>query len=226
MFSAYVILVYRDLCPLSIDKNYYSDENVALSSFSSMSNHFGEVIFCNLTAAAINPTIDNSSFSFEANLAIIAWICLLIFTIALVVRELTEFYDQKNQNFLEVDTWIHFWIVAMFFLCSFHQNPFTGNVTVYRYQHHAAAWGMFATWIQMMLYMERTPQFGVYILLLRKVARTILNLFVAYSSLLTAFALTFYLIFPGHYAFDNGIATFVKVKNLTICNIQFISLFI
>ena len=86
-------------------------------------------------------------------------------------------------------------------------------IFVKRYQHHAAAWGVFAAWIQMLLYMERTPRFGVFIHLLRKVSKTILNLFLSYSSLLVAFTLTFYLLFPSHYAFNNDLpSVFVKVN--------------
>jgi hypothetical protein len=102
----------------------------------------------------------------------------------------------------------------MFGICSFHRFSFDGEVWVRRYQHHTAAWGVFATWIQMLLYMERTPKFGLYIHMLRKVARTVLNLLWAFLSLLIAFSLTFYLLFPAHYPFDNDIpSVFVKVRH-------------
>ena len=217
-FSSYALLFCRYLCPMSIEENYYSTENVHLLSFSSMANHFSQKIVCNLTqnyTSIDDIQVSQVFFTPIANIAIAIWICLIIFTVLMTMRELTEFYDQGAYNWYEADTWIHIFIMVMFALCSF-QNPFSDDVWVRKYQHHAAAWGVFATWIQMMLYMERTPQFGAYIHLLRKVARTILNLFVAYFSLITAFAVTFYLLFPSHYAFDNGIpAAFVKVFPLT-----------
>ena len=217
-FSSYALLFCRYLCPMSIEENYYSTENVHLLSFSSMANHFSQKIVCNLTqnyTSIDDIQVSQVFFTPIANIAIAIWICLIIFTVLMTMRELTEFYDQGAYNWYEADTWIHIFIMVMFALCSF-QNPFSDDVWVRKYQHHAAAWGVFATWIQMMLYMERTPQFGAYIHLLRKVARTILNLFVAYFSLITAFAVTFYLLFPSHYAFDNGIpAAFVKVFSLT-----------
>ena len=211
IFSVYTILVYHDLCPLNMTTNYYGDESVFLTDLSSWSSHLTEKIVCNMTTA------NGDFFLPKANFALTAWVCLLIFTITTMLREISEFYDQKWRNFLEIDTWIHFFMIAMFGICSFHSNGFNGTMVVYRYQHHTAAWGIFATWIQMLLYMERTPRFGLYIHLLRKVAGTVLSLLGAFLSLLIAFALTFYLLFPAHYPFDNDIpSVFVKVNGISI----------
>ena len=218
-FSMYAIQVYRNLCPMSIEENYYSSEDVTIHSVTSMMYHFNEPVICQLNAANSTSGTFLKSFPFttRANLAITAWICLIIFTILMFIRELTELYDRKKQNFYELDTWIHLFLMAMFVICSFHQNPFTETVTVKKYQHHAATWGVFATWIQMLLYMERTPRFGAYIHMLRKVSKTILNLFWAYLSLIAAFAFSFYLLFPSHHAFNNDIPTvFVKVSLVAI----------
>ena len=108
-------------------------------------------------------------------------------------------------------------MVVMAIICLWHSDPrkcFQGKkMEVYKFQHHAAVWGIFATWFQMLLYMERTPKFGLYIHMFRKVAKTVLRLFWAFLSLLAAFAFTFYLLFPSHYAFSNDLpSVFVKVR--------------
>ena len=109
-FSTYAILVFKSLCPLSIDENYYSNTFVFFTNGSSMENHFLEEVECKLQ--------DHGQFLPGAGIATFAWICLIIFTLVLVVREMTEFFDQKWRNFIETDTWIHIFFVIMFFLCS------------------------------------------------------------------------------------------------------------
>ena len=215
-FSMYAIQVYRNLCPMSIEENYYSSEDVTIHSVTTMMNHFNESVICQLNSTS-GPFLKSFPFTTQANLAITAWICLIIFTIVTLIRELTELKERKKQNFYELDTWIHLFLLVTFVICSFHQNPFTETVTVKKYQHHAAAWGVFATWIQMFLYMERTPRFGAYIHMLFKVLKTILNLFVAYLFLIAAFAFSFYLLFPSHHAFNNDIpSVFVKVSLVSV----------
>ena len=169
---------------------------------------------------ATNP--DDWIFTRDANWAIIAWICLIIFTFIVVFRELVDFIDQKVQNFYEIDTWIHIGMVVSVSICLWHSNPFDGEMTVQKYQHHAAVWGTFLTWIQMSLYMERLPKYGIYLLMLRKVAKTFLKLTWSYLSMLMAFGFTFYLIFPSQYYFQNDLpSVFVKVLIMNMSIIQY-----
>ena len=205
-FTTYSILLYHDLCPLSLDKNYYSADQISLVNMHGVLDDFKKNISCNLMAE------DGVSFVPKRYCVMVTWISLILFTVIVVVREIMDFIDQKWQNLKEIDTWIHFFMVAMgcICLCVF---PVKGEMTVYKFQHHAAVWGIFATWIQMLVYMERTPRFGLYVHMFAKVAKTVLSLFWAFLSLLAAFAFTFYLLFPSNYAFDNDIpSVFVKVK--------------
>ena len=217
-FTVYATLVYHDICPLSQDENYYSTENVNL--FEPSTWVFWNEIDCTyLTRNVTNNSTGEVDWQFtnHANVAIVAWICLIIFTVIVCIRELFDFIDQKWQNFLEIDTNIHIFMVVMVGTCLWHSNPFDGEMKVRKFQHHAAVWGMFATWLQMSLYMERLPGYGIYLLMLRKVAKTFIKLFWAYLSLLAAFGFTFYLVFPSQYYFQNDIpSVFVKVSKHAI----------
>ena len=110
------------------------------------------------------------------------------------------------------DTILHIFMVIMVAICLWQNNPFDGDMSVSKYQHHAAVWGCFTCWIQMSLYMERLPKFGIYLLMLRKVARTFMKLAWSYTSLIFAFGCAFYLVFPSQYYFQNDLpSVFVKV---------------
>ena len=125
-FSSYALLFCRYLCPMSIEENYYSTENVHLLSFSSMANHFSQKIVCNLTqnyTSIDDYQVSQVFFTPTANIAIAIWISLIFFTVLMTMRELTEFYDQGAYNWYEADTWIHIFIMVMFALCSFILLP-------------------------------------------------------------------------------------------------------
>ena len=206
-FTSHCILVYHDICPISLDENYYSTNRTSLFNVDFIQD-FKTEIPCNVTGK--NET--------KVKIMMFTWICLLIFTFILLVREVLDFIDQKRQKFYQVDTWIHWGIIVMACIGLAHGNCYHvltsfQSIKAYKFQHHAAVWGIFMTWCQLFLYMGRTPTFGLFINMFRRVARTFLNLIWAFVSLLLAFTFTFYLLFPSHFAFDNDIpSVFVKVN--------------
>ena len=205
VFSVYAISVFRELCPLNVTTNYFSDEKVTAFVPSSITEHFSEVINCTLH----DP---EGQFKTRAQWALFAWICLIFFTVLSVGQQFLKFVEYKWRHFLELDALLHWFFIVMFALCSFHVSPFGGQPSVVWYQHHAAAWGVFSVWVQMLVIVGRTYQFGVYIILLKKVSVTVFKLILAYASLLIGFALTFYMLFPSHVDFNNDIPSiFVKV---------------
>ena len=217
-FTTHSILVYHDICPIPREENYYSTNRTSLANFNFIEDLKKEVP-CNITAC--NET--------QGRIINYSWICLLVFTFFLFVKDAVNFIDQKWKIFYQIDTWVHFFIAVMACICLSHEKLYNSQtpkkeMTVYKFQHHAAVWGIFATWYQLFLYMGRTPVFGLYINMFQRVAKTFLRLIWAFLSLLAAFTFTFYLLFPSHFAFDNDLpSVFVKVMNCcqVICYTKF-----
>ena len=212
-FSLFAVLVFHDICPLSQDENYYSEKQVKLLHSSTW--EFWDKIECTGLRTKGNNFTENADdwqFTMDANWALAAWVCLIIFTTIVILREVSDFIDQGRQNLKEIDTICHIFMVVMVAICLWQNTPFDGTMSVSKYQHHAAVWGCFTCWIQMSLYMERLPKFGIYLLMLRKVARTFMKLAWSYTSLIFAFGCAFYLVFPSQYYFQNDLpSVFVKV---------------
>ena len=211
IFTTHSILVYHDVCPIPRAENYYSTNRTSLANLDFLED-FKKEVTCNFGACnEIKRGIINYT-----------WICLLVFTFFLFVRDAVNFIDQKWKIFYQFDTWVHLFIAVMACICLsleplYHTQTPKKEITVYKFQHHAAVWGIFATWFQLFLYMGRTPTFGLYINMFIRVARTFLRLIWAFLSLLAAFTFTFYLLFPSHFAFDNDLpSVFVKVINLKV----------
>ena len=136
-----------------------------------------------------------------------SWILLILFTLVLLMREVTRVRNLGLKYFAIPDSYLVMTIIVSFFLCMYHGNHFQDSHAFHWYQYHAAAWGTAATWIEMMFLMGKTPQFGVYIEMIRKVTRSILHLFIAYGFIFVAFTTSFYLLFPSHFEYQSNLPT-------------------
>ena len=208
IFTTHSVLVYHDICPIPREENYYSTNRTSLANLDFLED-FRKEVRCNLEACN----------EIKGGIINYTWICLLVFTFFLFVKDGVNFIDQKWKVFYQIDTWVHLFIAVMACICLSHEQVYhtqttKKEMTVYKFQHHAAVWGIFATWCQLFLYMGRIPVFGLYINMFIRVAKTFLRLIWAFLSLLAAFTFTFYLLFPSHFAFDNDLpSVFVKVVN-------------
>ena len=114
--------------------------------------------------------------------------------------------------FFNWENWVQWGIIINVVMVSFHRNPleninnFTELVT--RWQHHAAAVGVFFVWGELMLMIGRLPTFGknvinfliavlklfkiiagIYVQMFTTVAKNFFKFLAAYFCLLVAFAL-------------------------------------
>ena len=141
-------------------------------------------------------------------------------------REAVKCYNGWKQYLTNLQNLLPLFVIISFFLISFHDNPFNEVITLSRYQYEMAAMGVFSTWLLQTVLMQNTPTVGLYIEMLKKVSRTFISFFLAYSFLFSAFALSFYILYPGYDAFDTVLpAVMVKVrKNCMILSSVFTSI--
>ena len=139
----------------------------------------------------------------------------MLFSVIFTVKEATRCYRGGKKYLTNPINSIPVFLIISFGIISFHDNPFNGEITLMRYQYHVACFGVFFTWLYQTILMQKTPKFGLYIEMLFKVSQTFLNFVMAYSFLFSAFAISFYILFPGAPSFDNNIfSAFIKVSFL------------
>jgi hypothetical protein len=112
-------------------------------------------------------------------------------------------------------------LITSFPLISFHgfqhaQNVLTGDtvlagVTVSDWQFHVAAIGIIITWVINLFLVGKIPKFGKYVHMMTAVASNLFNFFVAYVSLVIAFALSFVVLFPSQTSLDNFLTAPIKI---------------
>ena len=56
-----------------------------------------------------------------------------------------------------------------------------------------------------MLLLGKTPKYGAYVEMIRKVTRSIMRLLVSYFFIFVAFATSFYLLFPSHFEYQSNL---------------------
>ena len=95
---------------------------------------------------------------------IIVWVFLIMSTLVLSAKEVFQLMHSQKLYFLNWENWVQWGIIINVVMVSFHRNPleninkFTFLVT--RWQHHAAAVGVFLVWGELMLMVGRLPTFG------------------------------------------------------------------
>ena len=112
----------------------------------------------------------------------------------------------KRLYFLNWENWVQWAIIINVVMISFHKNPLlslnTFTVLITRWQHHAAAIGVFLVWGELMLMIGRLPTFGIYVQMFTTVAKNFFKFLAAYFCLLVAFALSFCVLFPNYQSFN------------------------
>ena len=90
---------------------------------------------------------------------------------------------------------------------------------MHRFQHHAAAIGVFLVWGELMLMIGRLPLFGIYVQMFTTVAKNFFKFLAAYFCLLIAFALSFAVLFPNYQSFNGN--ALVKVLVMMAGEIEY-----
>ena len=99
---------------------------------------------------------------------IVVWVLLIMSTLVLSAKEVFQLMHSQKLYFLNWENWVQWGIIINVVMVSFHTNPFSSLHSwvelVSRWQHHAAAIGVFLVWGELMLMVGRLPTFGKNIL--------------------------------------------------------------
>ena len=173
VFSVYAVLVYKDICkPGGV---FERGTNDCTSHWNQEENWL------------------------KRRIVLTCWMMLMVFTGIFITKELTVLLNRKYRNKSRSQTVLSWLVILLFALASFHENTFGDRkVTLKDYQYHASAYGVFTTWLLMMLLLGRATKVGLYVKLFRRVAHTFFLSFAAYTCIIIAFVLSFYILFPQH----------------------------
>jgi len=154
---------------------------------------------------------------------VVVWVLLIISTLVLGAKEIFQLMHSQKLYFFNWENWVQWGIIINVVTVSFHTNPLTRigaySVLVARWQHHAAAIGVFLVWGELMLMIGRLPLFGIYVQMFTTVAKNFFKFLAAYFCLLIAFALSFAVLFPNYQSFNGN--ALVKVLVMMAGEIEY-----
>ncbi|RUS77619.1 hypothetical protein EGW08_014619 [Elysia chlorotica] len=140
-------------------------------------------------------------------------------------KEMIQLYQAKL-NYLGWTNLIE-WIVyvtALLLVISFNECQRT---TGYRYewQWHLGAIAVFLAWIDLVLFIQKFPRFGIYVVMFTDILFTFSQFFVVFFLFVIAFAVSFYALFQNQNPFDTVPKSFIKTSVMMIGEFEFDTIF-
>ncbi|KAF4532352.1 hypothetical protein B566_EDAN003656, partial [Ephemera danica] len=144
--------------------------------------------------------------------------CLLVMNVILMMAHAKYKYARYWENWLQ-------WIIVLSVFACVETLWTRERRALASWQHHAAAFGMFFTWLELMMLVGRFPIFGLYVQMFTTVARNFAKFLLAYSCLLVAFGLSFAVLFPKYKSFKSVPWSLLKTVVMMIGELEFEAIF-
>ncbi|XP_035826279.1 transient receptor potential cation channel subfamily A member 1 homolog [Aplysia californica] len=143
----------------------------------------------------------------------------------MLLKELLQIYQAKLNYFgwTNLIEWIVY-VTALLLVISFNDCQ---RETGYRYvwQWHLGAISVFLAWMDLVLFIQKFPQFGIYVVMFTDILRTFSQFFIVFFLFIIAFALAFYSLFQNQVPFDSVGKSIVKTSVMMIGEFEFDSIF-
>lgn len=149
---------------------------------------------------------------------------LIMLNFMLVGKEIFQIAHSWATYIKQWENWLQWMIIIAVFLCAV---PTNGDITftMYSWQHHVAAIGIFLTWLELMMIVGRFPIFGLYIQMFTTVAINFAKFLLAYGCLLIAFGLSFGVLFANYRDINNIFLWIMKTIIMMSGELEFEDMF-
>jgi len=208
VYTLYALLLYCSLCEPSVTQDPPANPW----------HIFNSTIPCNLSGP------QSASQAATVNLAVSAWILLIIFIIIYIIKEILKLSASPRRYFIQLESY-HDIVIIITTILIVWLNLLEDTIHIGRWQYHAACIGSFSTWLYMMFLIGRVPRFGKYVQMFKTVSMSVLNFMVAYVFLIIAFATTFMIAFPTNDAFALVPTAIVKLIVMMLGEIDYEDLY-
>lgn len=176
-------------------------------------------VTCASVAASTNPVYEQHVFPRIGKyiiIALAAWNLL---------RELLQIYQAKLQ-YLGWENMIE-WLTYVFALLLVIDFEECQRTTGYRFdwQWSLGAIAIFLAWIDLVLFLQKFPRFGIYVVMFKDILNTFIQFFVVFFLFIVAFALGFYTVLQNQVPFATFGQSLVKTSVMMIGEFEFDSIF-
>ncbi|XP_052808936.1 transient receptor potential cation channel subfamily A member 1 homolog [Mya arenaria] len=143
-----------------------------------------------------------------------------------VLRELLQIYQAKLnyvswENLIE---WVTY-VTSLLFVIDFEAcQQSTGYRT--RWQWNIGTAAIFLAWINLVLFAQKFPRFGIYVVMFKDILKTFIQFFVVFFLFIIAFALAFYCLLQNQPAFGSVWKSLIKTSVMMIGEFEYDGIYV
>lgn len=194
---------------------------------------FKVVILWSYSSSKLNQLINfqlNLIFLINHKLFLHQGVAILIYIILQTLREVVQLYQQRYHYLLEPINFVS-WLLytaAVIMVSPIFMDGYTCDVLF-----SAASLTVFLSWFNLLLYLQRFDQVGIYVVMFLEILQTLIKVLLVFSILIIAFGLAFFILLsrvtdqqPNHLSFTSIPMSLIRTFSMMLGEMDFVGTFI
>lgn len=187
-----------------------------------VSSQTSERVACNLSLSLYDPANDKFDQPLFATIGKYVIMALAAWNL---LRELLQIYQAKLQylGFENLIEWVTY-VCALLLVIDF-ENCQKNTGFRFQWQWSLGAVAIFLSWINLVLFLQKFPRFGIYVVMFKDILNTFLQFAVVFFLFIVAFGLGFYVLLQNQDAFATVWESLIKTTVMMIGEFEYQDIF-
>lgn len=169
------------------------------------------------------------------NLIVTPWmmfsgLAIMLYVILSSIREIVQIYQQRYQYLFDP---INFVSWLLYIAAIIMVSPVLLNGRKCDILFSAASLTVFLSWFNLLLYLQRFDQVGIYVVMFLEILQTLIKVLIVFSILIIAFGLAFFILLskvqkpqPNHLSFTTIPMSLMRTFSMMLGEMDFVGTFI
>lgn len=160
----------------------------------------------------------------------VSGVAIIIYILLSSIREIVQIYQQRYQYLLEP---INFVSWLLYLAATIMVSPIILNGHQCDYLFSAASLTVFLSWFNLLLYLQRFDQIGIYVVMFLEILQTLIKVLLVFSILIIAFGLAFFILLskvvdpqPNHLSFTTIPMSLMRTFSMMLGEMDFVGTFV
>lgn len=160
----------------------------------------------------------------------VSGVAIIIYILLSSLREIIQIYQQRYQYLLEP---INFVSWLLYIAAAIMVSPIIMNGHKCDALFSAASLTVFLSWFNLLLYLQRFDQVGIYVVMFLEILQTLIKVLLVFSILIIAFGLAFFILLskvsdpqPNHLSFTTIPMSLMRTFSMMLGEMDFVGTFV
>ncbi|XP_032228539.1 transient receptor potential cation channel subfamily A member 1 isoform X2 [Nematostella vectensis] len=132
---------------------------------------------------------------------------IIVMSLFHLLKELFQIWDEKFKYLLKADNWMEWFLYMSSLVYMIQYEVFDNHVSVTGETRPLAATAIFIAWVIFVLYLRRFSTFGIYIIMMTNIIKTLIKIIILFIPFVIAFGIPFFLLLKKDYYEDSDTTT-------------------